>query len=165
VRSACTRGADADRRVRTSRRARALLALACALFTVAGGSAGAATLGHFKTPSHNVVCDYAYGSAEVAASVVCSIKSGLKPPPPRTVCHGGDPTDHVVVLPATGHAAEPTCAGDPGPLIFEHSARVLAYGHTWRHGHLRCTSKVKGLRCTNARGHGFFLSRTHSYRF
>jgi hypothetical protein len=142
-----------------------VLALALATMAAGGAAAGASTLGHFKTPSHNVVCDYAYGAPGLKSSVVCVIKSGLKPPPPRTVCHGGDPTDHVVALSATGHATEPTCAGDPGPLISERVARVLAYGHSWRHGGLRCTSEVKGLRCTNASGHGFFLSRVHSYRF
>jgi hypothetical protein len=133
---------------------------------VASASVGASTVGHFKTPSHNVVCEYAYGVSGRQPSVVCSIRSGLKPAPPHIDCRGaGDYTDHIVALKATGRATEPSCAGDPGPLVFEASARVLHYGDVWSHAGLRCNSELKGLTCTNRSGHGFVLSRAHSRRF
>jgi hypothetical protein len=147
----------------TSGRTRACAAAAVVALAAWAAPAGAGTVGHFKTPSHNVVCEYAAGNQ---AFLVCSIKSGLKPAPPRTDCHGeGDYTDHIVELHPTGRALEPSCAGDPGPLVFEHSARVLSYGSTWRNNDFRCDSAVKGLTCRNRSGHGFFLSRAHSHRF
>ena len=36
---------------------------------------------------------------------------------------------------------------------------------TWRRGGFVCASTKAGLRCRNRSGHGFFLSRQHSYRF
>jgi hypothetical protein len=98
--------------------------------------------------------------------VICSIKSGLKPPPPRRDCHGnGDYTDHVISLQATGRSHAAQCAGDPGPLVGEASAPVLGYGRSWSHSGLRCTSAFEGLTCTNRSGHGFFLSRRRTRRF
>jgi hypothetical protein len=36
---------------------------------------------------------------------------------------------------------------------------TLAYGKTWRHRGFTCTSRFTGLTCTNAAGHGLFISR------
>jgi hypothetical protein len=55
-----------------------------------------------------------------------------------------------------------TCHGD---TAIDPHARVLRYGTTWRGGGFTCTSKTTGLRCRNRSGHGFFMSRQHSYRF
>jgi hypothetical protein len=120
---------------------------------------------YFKTPSHNIVCMFAGGLADTKPFVVCAIKSGLKPPPPKVRCREGDPTDEFVDLEQTGKATAPSCAGDPGPLVGEKQARVLKYGHTFKRKGLRCTSAVKGLTCRNKSHHGFFLSRGHSRRF
>src|SRR5436305_14216304 len=79
--------------------------------------------GFFKTPSDNIVCQY--GGSGARAFLVCAIKSGLRPPPPRVHCDGGDPTDHIIALGTTGRATEASCAGDPGPLLGERSATVL----------------------------------------
>jgi hypothetical protein len=150
-------------------RATAIVAAGAAVLAamgIASGSAGAATIGHFKTPTHNITCDYSYGGKDTKPFVVCSIKSGLKPAPPHRDCHGaGDYTDHIIGLQATGRASEPSCAGDPGPAVFEKVARVLRYGQTWSHSGLRCTSAFEGLTCTNRKGHGFFLSRERAPRF
>ena len=54
------------------------------------------------------------------------------------------------------------CHGD---TALDPHAPVLTYGKTWQRNGLKCISKAVGLRCTNAGGHGFFLSRAHSYRF
>jgi hypothetical protein len=60
----------------------------------------------------------------------------------------------------------PSCAGDPGPFVGEHSAPVLGYGKTWKQSDgLHCTSAFKGLTCRNKSGHGFFLSRAHWRKF
>jgi hypothetical protein len=44
------------------------------------------------------------------------------------------------------------------------AAAVAAYGKTWRRGGIMCVSRRSRLRCTNGSRHGFFLSRSNSYR-
>jgi hypothetical protein len=129
--------------------------------------AAAATIHYFKTPSSNIVCGYSSGSRTRDVWLACGIKSGLKPPPPRVHCTGGDPTDRFIGLSATGRSHEQTCAGDPGVLFFENQARVLSYGRkvTWGNGAMHCTSAFAGLTCTNKAGHGFVLSRQRTRRF
>ena len=36
---------------------------------------------------------------------------------------------------------------------------VLAYGKSWRRGAFTCVSRLTGLTCRNAHGHGVFISR------
>jgi hypothetical protein len=121
-------------------------------------------MGHFKTPSANIVCVYSVGTGSEArnSGVLCGIKTGLKPKPPYTAECKSARLDHNadrIGLPATGRAKAAACSGDAGPFIGESSARVLAYGKTWSGGGVRCTSAVTGLTCRNKSGHGFFLSR------
>jgi hypothetical protein len=133
---------------------------------VFAGLAGAVTIGHFKTPSGNIVCAYVVGkNVDPQPSVFCGIKSGLKPAPPRRACKDGDYAGDRVLLPATGRPFAVTCAGDPGPFVGESGARVLGYGKTWSGGGLRCMSAVSGLTCRNRSGHGFFLSRKRWRQF
>jgi hypothetical protein len=54
------------------------------------------------------------------------------------------------------------CAGD---TAVDKRAKPLRYGSKWSHGGFACTSRRTGLRCRNRGGHGFLLSRRHSYRF
>ena len=124
-------------------------------------AASAPAVAYFKTPSRNVVCQ----SMRSPALIVCGIKSGLRPPPPRVTCRAGDPTDRFVTMAATGRPHEPSCAGDPGPFTGEGKARTLHYGHTFHRGGLTCRSATKGLTCRNKSGHGFFLSRARSRTF
>jgi len=122
--------------------------------------AKAAFDGAFKTPTGNIVCDL------TNTDVVCVIKSGLVPAPPKTtVCNGGDPVSNRVALTATGVAEPVRCAGDPGPLVDDADARVLAYGATMVRGGVGCVSFEFGLACANSRGHGFFLSRASARYF
>jgi hypothetical protein len=62
---------------------------------------------------------------------------------------------------ATGRAQK-VCAGD---TVLSPNARIVRYGTTWHGGPFTCKSSSSGLRCKNRSGHGFFLSRQHSYRF
>jgi hypothetical protein len=137
------------------------LALMLGLVFVAPASA--LTSGYFKTPSGNIVCFHYTGANDYPqAIVVCGIKSGLKPAPPRRACRDGDYAGDRVELFVEGRAHAPTCAGDPGPFLgLTVGARVLGYGKTWRGGGMRCVSAVAGLTCSNKSGHGFFLSRAH----
>lgn len=128
---------------------------------------GAVTSGYFKTPSGNIVCFHSPGARDLPRGiVVCGIKSGLKPAPPRRPCENGGYAGDRVELFATGRAHAPSCAGDPGPFTgLVVGARVLGYGKTWSGSGLRCTSGFKGLTCGNKSRHGFFLSRAHWRRF
>jgi uncharacterized protein DUF6636 len=84
----------------------------------------------------------------------------LKPPPSKPKGCTVDWTGGYQVG-ATGRAQK-VCAGD---TVLSPTARVVRYGTTWRSGPFTCKSSSSGLRCKNRSGHGFFLSRQHSYRF
>jgi hypothetical protein len=110
----------------------------------------------FQTPSHTIGC--VYQSSPTALR--CDIRSGLKPPPSRPKGCMNDWTFGYQVG-ATGRAHK-VCAGD---TVLSPTARVVRYGTMWRGGPFTCKSSSSGLRCKNRSGHGFFLSRRHSYRF
>ncbi len=124
------------------------------------GSAEAAPDGAFKTSSGNIVCSLS------DVDVACVIKSGLNPAPPKQpVCNGGDPVSDRVTLSGTGIAAPVPCAGDPGPLVDEADAKILAYGSTMVKGEIGCVAFEFGIVCANSKGRGFFLSRASSRYF
>jgi hypothetical protein len=110
----------------------------------------------FQMPSHNIGCVYSSSPAYLR----CDIRSGLKPPPSKPKGCTVDWTGGYQVGP-TGRAHK-VCAGD---TVLSPDARVVHYGTTWRDGPFTCKSSLSGLRCKNRSGHGFFLSRQHSYRF
>jgi uncharacterized protein DUF6636/VWA domain-containing protein len=113
----------------------------------------------FRTPTHNIVCEHS-PAGRSPGSIECGIHSGLKPAPARVNCNGhGDFVKNRLALQATGPVQAVTCAGDPGPFALETGAPVLRYGHRYSGGGITCTSRFKGLTCTNRDGHGFFLSR------
>jgi Family of unknown function (DUF6636) len=130
---------------------RLLLALALVLTPSAS-----ARFVFLQTPSHNIACAYSTSPAHLR----CDILSGLKPAPKRPPGCENDWTFGYQVS-ATGPARK-VCAGDS---VFSPAARVVRYGTTWRGGPFACKSTHSGLRCRNRSGHGFFLSRQHSYRF
>jgi hypothetical protein len=132
--------------------------------SVGFGTAHAARFGSFKTPSGNIVCGYGDVSSARNASIGCGIESGLRPAPKNT-CHDLDYSGKRMSLRSTGAAVIDLCAGDPGPFLLADKAPVLRYGSSWRGATITCTSRRTGLTCTNRSGHGFFMSRTHSYRF
>ena len=113
----------------------------------------------FRTPSGNIGCVYASGLG-LPATLRCDIRSRLKPLPPKPRGCGLDWGDSYE-LRETGRAIV-TCHGD---TAIDPRSRVLRYGASWARGRFACASRLQGLRCRNASGHGFFLSRQHSYRF
>jgi hypothetical protein len=48
------------------------------------------------------------------------------------------------------------CDGD---TVADRRTRVLAYGEAWREAGVDCAVTRTGLRCANADGHGFEMSR------
>jgi hypothetical protein len=113
----------------------------------------------FATPSKNIVCNASLYPG-VPVNIRCDIFSGLKPMPARPArCEldfGG-----TVQMRATG-LSRIGCVGDT--LAGEKPA-TLAYGTSFRFHGIACKSSFSGLRCVNHNGHGFFLSRDHSYLF
>jgi hypothetical protein len=126
-------------------RAAALLAL-LGLVASASAAPGARGADRFRLPSGNVYCAYEHSDLR------CVIRTGLKPKPPT--CDDG------YVMRQTG-AARPFCADS----IYDPNVPALSYGTTRQFGVFRCSSRTSGLRCTNASGQGFFLSKEHSYTF
>ncbi len=114
-----------------------------------------ATIAFFRTPSGNIGC-----ALLEPTYLRCDIRSGLKPmPPPDKSCQfdwGGG-----YKLNATGRASV-SCISD---TVMDARARVVPYGTVWHGGRFTCSSQLAGLRCTNASGHGFFLSKDPSYTF
>jgi hypothetical protein len=139
-----------------------LVLVLVALLLVAGaGNAGAAGPKFFQTPSHNIGCVWSppQSGGEIS-SLRCDIGSGLKPLPPRPQSCDLD-WGFGYTMRAIG-LARPLCAGDTAR---DPRAPILKYGSTWSAGGITCSSTTNGLRCKNTEGHGWFLSRQHSYRF
>ena len=128
----------------------AVLAL-LGLFLVSAAAASAQSGAEkFRLPSGNIYCAYEHYSFS-AKDLRCEIRTGLKPSPP--ICDDG------YIMRQTG-PARPFCASD---TIYDPNAPVLAYGTTRQLGVFKCASSTAGLRCVNASGNGFFMSKTHSY--
>ena len=136
---------------------RAVLIAAVLAAGVLSGRAEAAT-DYFETPSRNIACGWFSGSG---GSLRCEILSLLRPMPPRPASCDVD-WGYGLSLGRTGRA-HVLCAGDT--IRRTGRVRILAYGRTWRRGGFSCTSARVGLRCVNASGHGFFLSRERWRRF
>ena len=133
-----------------------LLAL---LLGAAAAAAGASVVVGFRTPSGNIGCVYSSDPGS-RPYLRCDIRSRLKPLPPKPRNCDLDWGDSFEMR-SKGTVAV-TCHGD---TAIDPRNPVVRYGSTWSRGGFRCTSAVAGLRCWNQTGHGFFLSRQHSYRF
>jgi hypothetical protein len=135
---------------------RALVILLLVAGALAALPASARTLTYisFRTPSKNIYCAYNSADAPSPAFLRCDIRSHLKPAPRPHSCVEGVYGESVGMT-KTG-SAHVLCISD---TTYNPSARVLAYGTSWSRDGFRCTSRSSGLTCTNARRHGFFLSR------
>jgi hypothetical protein len=121
-------------------------------------TASPAALQFLRTPSGNIRCALTWG--DEPTQLRCDILTGVRPLPPKPASCEFD-WGAGYRLDRTGRARI-TCVSDTaaGP-----GTRVLRYGTTWRRLGFTCTSRRVGLRCQNTVGHGFFLSRAHSFRF
>ena len=130
-------------------------AIALVLSPIASG-----TLVQFRTPSGNIGCVYSSAEGRLGSSLRCDILSGLKPRPPRPPgCQLDWGSGYAMNAARRAHVV---CAGD---TAVDKRARVLRYGSKWSRGGFTCVSRRTGLRCRNRSGHGWLLSRRHSYLF
>ena len=127
------------------------------LISAMSGRANAqSTEAGFKMPSGNIFCiiEPAIDSRSVS-DLRCDIMQMLsKSPPAPEDCplSWGD----AFAIAEDGNFGIRVCHGD---TTRNDSLKVLAYGSQWEQGGYSCTSKTSGVTCTNARGHGFTLSK------
>ena len=137
-------------------------ALLAALLFLSVGSAQAAPLILFHTPSNNIGCAMSDSKA-LGAGVRCDIGEHSWPLPPRPKTYACTQVDYVAGL-ALGSKGKSGffCAGD----TVMHQGRVLKYGRHLNDGRFTCWSRRTGVTCRNRRnGHGLFLSRASYRRF
>ena len=126
---------------------------------VAGAAHAAGGVDTFRTPSGNIGCAYLHLSSQPVV-LRCDIRSGVRPLPPRPKsCSLDWGVGYVMQQRGRAHVL---CASD---TVADPKAKVLAYGQTRHLGVFVCTSTRAGLRCANATGNGFFLSREHSHLY
>jgi hypothetical protein len=130
------------------------------LLALAFAAPAHAILVQFRTPTANIGCVYSSEPGTSGPYLRCDILSGLKPKPRRPKGCTLDWT-FGFQMSRTGRARL-VCAGD---TAVDRRAKVLHYGHKWAAGGFSCASRRTGLRCKNRSGHGWVLSRAHSYRF
>jgi hypothetical protein len=115
-------------------------------------SAQALDITFFRTPSKNIDCAF-FGPK--GASVRCDIRETDNAPKPRPKsCEFDYGNSYGVTRKGRGHR---NCVSDS---VADPDARVVRYGHSIKRYGIRCRSRESGLRCINARGHGFILSRS-----
>lgn len=128
-------------------------ALACCLLIPATGSAD---VFGFSTPSRNIECSV--GLEANSADIRCTIhdKTGPDPRPRPADCLA--PWGHHFQLDERG-PVRMQC-GAPGPKNTARHIDIAEYGVTGSFGAITCLSDSTGFQCSNADGHGFFLSRS-----
>ncbi|HET7647168.1 MAG TPA: DUF6636 domain-containing protein [Gaiellaceae bacterium] len=125
----------------------------------------AAPLPGVKTPTRNISCFVVPIRPTTRSTLLCDIHRASYLRRVQDLCMARSSLDwHGFSLSQTGRASL-VCSGGilydvgrDGPV---HT--ILAYGRTWHSHGFTCRSRTTGLTCTNARGHGLFLSRA-SYR-
>jgi hypothetical protein len=108
----------------------------------------------FSSPTGNIGCAMYEGGAR------CDIrKRQWRPPPHPASCSDEVDFGQGLQVPRAGRASF-VCAGD---TTLDPSAPPLQYGSASAIGSTECISRSAGITCTNAAGHGFFIS-IQSYR-
>jgi len=135
------------------RAAIAMLAAAALLSAGVAPPARADSIVMFSSPSHGIGCVLYNGVLR------CDVTGGVIPLPPRPKACSLDWGQGYNLV---GHGlASVVCAGDTALGARD----TIPYGSTWRRGDFACASSRNGMRCTNADGHGFFISRGDSHTF
>ncbi|MFN8187805.1 MAG: DUF6636 domain-containing protein [Gaiellales bacterium] len=133
-----------------------LIGVAAIVVSLAVVAPAAGKHAFWQTPSKRIHCAW----FSPPSFLRCDIDGGLRPKPSRPAsCR--DDFGQGLEMSRTGRS-KVVCAGDS---TNDPSARVLAYGTNWKRGGFTCKVRTTGVRCTNASGHGFFLSRERWSRF
>jgi hypothetical protein len=112
----------------------------------------------FTTPSHGIGCVYAHPEGE-GRSLRCDVLDVEHPAKRPAWCEQDYGSSFG--LEPRGRAKR-LCVGD---TAMDPKAPVLQYGKRRHVGPFTCVSRRAGLRCTNAAGHGFDLSRQRQRLF
>jgi len=137
------------------RRLLVLVALAAAAPAVAPARAPAAASG-FRTPSGNIHCQY----ISEPRFLRCDMLRIENSPPPKPSSCEFDYGQYFGLT--TRGAGRRLCVSDTAA---NPSSPVLGYDQSFKRGGYVCRSRTTYLRCTNARGHGFQLSRARQTVF
>lgn len=128
---------------------RVLTVLSLTLIAAAVASAPAGAFGGFRSPSGNIGC------AGYNASVRCDIRETTNGRPARPKsCDLDYGTAYGVGL--SSRKGYRLCVGD---TVLDPRRPIRPYGTTWRFRSITCRIRQSGVTCTNAKGHGFFLSK------
>jgi hypothetical protein len=118
-----------------------------------GGSISAV----FQSPSGGIRCQFIAGKNSRAV-LRCDVETHNRLPPRPKDCFG----DWGWTFRVSGRgAAQQVCVTDS----FDSSGSTLRYGATYNERGIACTSRREGMRCLNADGHGFELSRERQRTF
>lgn len=107
----------------------------------------------FRSPSGNIACA-GYddeGKPGVRCDLAAVSKRSLRRPADCDLDFG-----QAFFVAAASDRGMAVCHGD---TVADPEARVLPYGQDWRWKGLVCRSSPAGMRCVNARGAGFEISR------
>ena len=131
---------------------------AAALLAVAPASA--VTIPGFHSPSGNIKCLFVPGGG---GRLLCQIGHANYSQTLQDTCmtpSGGGVDWHGFLLTPAGKG-QPSCSGGIlyNPSTQHPSYANLPYGQTWKRGAFTCVSRTAGVTCTNAKGHGLFISR------
>lgn len=139
---------------------------AVALLSVSADAAAITRLPGFRTPTRNISCFFVLPSRDDAGrllpgNLLCSVAHATYAAKLQSVCAARAGVDwHGWTLAPTGRGAV-SCSGgilyDPGR--FRPGYVTLGYGRTMTRIGIACASALRGVTCTNARGHGLFVSR------
>ncbi|KMW59188.1 hypothetical protein AIOL_004169 [Candidatus Rhodobacter oscarellae] len=107
----------------------------------------------FRTPSANIFCN---GSLQGGAQLYCTIINHNG----SGGCASGRQFDMRM---GERGRVQATCGRPSGKA--SRYTDIAEYGATGNFGRITCTSQTTGFTCTNADGHGFFLSRAKQLVF
>jgi hypothetical protein len=134
---------------------RLILAVLAGLVWTSTAAAQTALPG-FHSPSGNIRCYVVHGTLRCSlaqADYAAALQARCIAPPTGLDWHGFELGARM--------RGTLTCSG--GILYDPDTERpvyaALAYGRSWHRGAFTCRSQTAGVTCTNARGHGLFLSR------
>jgi len=144
----------------------ALLAVA-ALLVSAAGAAAITRLPGFRTPTKNISCFFVLPHRDdvgklLPGNLLCSIARASYAAKLQSACASRAGVDwHGWTLAPTRRGAV-SCSGGIlyDPDRFRPGYVTLGYGEKLARLGITCVSATRGVTCTNARGHGLFISRT-----